>query len=68
MSMPAFIHYSPAQQRTSREAPFDYGRSLSLREKARHYAKMPKYLLAPEIAGVLHYLPDWSQHAFINTL
>lgn len=35
---------------------------------ARHYAEMPKYLLAPEIAGVLHYLPDWSKHAFINTL
>lgn len=35
---------------------------------ARQNAKIPKYLLAPEIAGVLHYLPDWSQHAFINTL
>lgn len=29
---------------------------------------MPKYLLAPEVAGLLHYLPDWNQHAFINTL
>ncbi|WP_421512461.1 hypothetical protein ACOQH0_23425 (plasmid) [Enterobacter sp. JS8-1] len=29
---------------------------------------MPKYLLAPEMAGLLHFLPDWNQHAYINTL
>lgn len=29
---------------------------------------MPRYLLAPEIAALLHFLPDWSQHALINTL
>ncbi len=49
-------------------APFDYGRALALREMARHYADLPRYLLAPEIAALLHYLPDWSQHALINTL
>jgi integrase len=63
-----FVHHSPALQVTATSAPFDYGRALSLREMARHYNEMPKYLLAPEVAGLLHYLPDWNQHAFINTL
>lgn len=39
-------------------APFDYGRALALREMARHYTDLPRYLLAPEIAALLHYLPD----------
>ncbi|MCV9905668.1 tyrosine-type recombinase/integrase [Leclercia adecarboxylata] len=68
MNLPAFVHHSPALQVTATSAPFDYGRALSLREMARHYNEMPKYLLAPEVAGLLHYLPDWNQHAFINTL
>ncbi len=68
MNLPAFVHHSPALQVTATSAPFDYGRALSLREMARHYTEMPKYLLAPEVAGLLHYLPDWNQHAFINTL
>ena len=68
MNLPAFVHHSPALQVTATSAPFDYGQALSLREVARHYTKMPKYLLAPEVAGLLHYLPGWNQHAFINTL
>jgi integrase len=35
---------------------------------ARHYTELPKYLLAPEVAALLHYVPDWSLHAFFNTL
>lgn len=68
MSLPGFIQHTPALQAQNQPAPFDYGRALSLREMARHYTEMPKYLLAPEIAALLHYLPDWNQHAFINTL
>ncbi|WP_336222941.1 tyrosine-type recombinase/integrase [Enterobacter kobei] len=68
MNLPAFAHHSPALQAINTPAPFDYARALSLREMARHYTEMPKYLLAPEVAGLLHFLPDWNQHAFINTL
>ncbi|EPA7974735.1 TPA: hypothetical protein ACP495_001324 [Klebsiella pneumoniae] len=39
-----------------------------MREMARHYTELPKYMLAPEVAGLLHYVPDGSQHAFFNTL
>jgi hypothetical protein len=35
---------------------------------ARHYTELPRYLLAPEVTALLHYLPDWSRHALINTL
>ncbi|OAT15519.1 resolvase [Buttiauxella gaviniae ATCC 51604] len=28
---------------------------------ALHYTVLPKYLLAPEVAALLHYLPDWTQ-------
>lgn len=68
MNLPSYLHTSPALQSSVLPAGFDYGRALSLREMARHYTEMPKYLLAPEVTALLHYLPDWSQHAFINTL
>lgn len=68
MDLPAFIPASPARPAAALPGSFDYGRALSLREMARHYTEMPKYLLAPEIAALLHFLPDWRQHAFVNTL
>lgn len=68
MTLPSIMPGSPALQTHVLPAGFDYGRALSLREMARHYTELPKYLLAPEISALLHYLPDWSQHALINTL
>lgn len=61
MNVPSFTGTSPALSVV-------YGRVLSLREMARHYTELPKYMLALEVAGLLHYVPDWSQHAFFNTL
>jgi integrase len=46
----------------------DYGRALALRAMAAAYAELPRYLLAPEISGLLHHVPDWTQHALVNTL
>lgn len=46
----------------------DYGRAIALRRMALHYTELPKYLLAPEVAALLHYLPDWTQHGLVNTL
>jgi integrase len=68
MTLPSFIQTSPALPASALPGGFDYARALSLREMARHYTEMPKYLLAPEVTALLHFLPDWSQHAFINTL
>ena len=68
MNLPSFNSSSPALSPHGQPAGLDYGRALSLREMARHYTELPKYLLAPEVAALLHYVPDWSQHAFFNTL
>lgn len=68
MTLPSFNSSSPALDLHGQPAGMDYGRALSLREMARHYTELPKYLLAPEVAALLHYVPDWSQHAFFNTL
>jgi integrase len=46
----------------------DYGRAIALRRMALHYTELPRYLLAPEVAALIHYLPDWTQHGLINTL
>ncbi|WP_241866566.1 hypothetical protein [Pantoea ananatis] len=29
---------------------------------------LPRYLLTPEVTGLLQLLPDWRQHALVNTL
>lgn len=46
----------------------DYGRALALRAMAAAYNDLPRYLLAPEIAALLHHVADWTQHALVNTL
>lgn len=68
MNLPSYMPGSPALSVTAAPSGVDYGRALSLREMAGHYTELPKYLLAPEISALLHYLPEWGQHAFINTL
>lgn len=53
---------------TSLPSQPDYGRALALRAMATAYTELPRYLLAPEVTGLLHHIPDWTQHALINTL
>ena len=48
--------------------PEDHRRALALRQMAMAYADLPRYLLLPEVSALLHYLPDWSQHALVSTL
>lgn len=48
--------------------PEDHRRALALRQMAMADADLPRYLLLPEVSALLHYLPDWSQHALISTL
>jgi len=43
-------------------------RALALQSMAAAYVELPRYLLAPEVTGLLHHLPDWTQHALVNTL
>ena len=67
MSLPSVTLY-PSDTPDRLSAGPDHGRALSLRRMAMHYTEPPRYLLAPEIAALLHYIPDWVQHGLINTL
>lgn len=67
MSLPSVRLTHPGTPALMAGVP-DYGRALSLRRMALHYTELPRYLLAPEVAALLHYLPDWIQHGLINTL
>jgi len=49
-------------------AQHDYGRALLLRTMAGACTELPRYLLAPKVAALLHHIPDWAQHALVNTL
>lgn len=59
---------TPTSQTTPLLAPENYQHALALRKMALVYEELPRYLLAPEVAALLHYLPDWPQHALINLL
>ncbi|HFV9295674.1 TPA: tyrosine-type recombinase/integrase [Serratia fonticola] len=59
---------TPTGQATPLLASENYQHALALRKMALVYEELPRYLLAPEVAALLHYLPDWPQHALINLL
>ncbi len=59
---------TPTGQATPLLAPENYQHALALRKMALVYEELPRYLLAPEVAALLHYLPDWPQHALVNLL
>ncbi|WP_320729487.1 hypothetical protein [Enterobacter kobei] len=44
------------------------GQEIPLLDTRNYQHALPRYLLAPEVAALLHYLPDWPQHALINLL
>lgn len=49
------------------EGPGSTVHSLALRQMALH-DELPKYLLAPEISALLHYVPDLHRKMLIATL
>lgn len=46
----------------------DYSAALALRKMAMVQDELPKYLLAPEISALLHYIPDLYRKTLIATL
>lgn len=46
----------------------DYPAALALRQMAQVHDDYPKYLLAPEISALLHYVPDLHRKMLIATL
>ncbi len=46
----------------------DYPAALALRQMALVQDELPKYLLAPEISALLHYVPDLHRKMLLATL
>jgi integrase len=46
----------------------DYPAALALRQMAIVQDEMPKYLLAPEVSALLHYVPDLHRKMLLATL
>lgn len=47
-----------AGQSASLPVAIDYPAALALRQMSMVYDELPKYLLAPEVSALLHYVPD----------
>lgn len=45
-----------------------YPAALALRKMALVHDDLPKYLLAPEVNGLLHYVPDLHRRMMLATL
>lgn len=46
----------------------DYPAALALRQMAPQHDEYPKYLLAPEVSALLHYVPDLHRKMLFTTL
>ncbi|MDJ0033739.1 MULTISPECIES: site-specific integrase [Pantoea] len=46
----------------------DYPAALALRQMAALIDDLPKYLLAPEVSALLHYVPDLHRKMLLNTM
>lgn len=46
----------------------DYSEALALRQMALVQDELPKYLLAPEVSTLLHYIPDLHRKMLLATL
>ncbi|MCL6336294.1 phage integrase family protein [Pectobacterium carotovorum subsp. carotovorum] len=64
-NLPALPSASPVLQLP---IAIDYPAALALRQMALVHDNYPKYLLAPEISALLHYIPDLNRKMVIATL
>ena len=46
----------------------DYPAALALRQMSMVHDELPKYLLAPEVSALLHYVPDLRRKMLLATL
>lgn len=60
----AHSSFSPVQLPVA----IDYPTALALRQMALVQDELPKYLLAPEVSALLHYVPDLHRKMLLATL
>lgn len=66
--MSGLISYSELQQFAPLPVAIDYPAALALRQMALIQGKLPKYLLAPEVSALHHYVPDLHRRMLLATL
>lgn len=66
--MPALSGSSLATVSASLPVAIDYPSALALRQMALVQDELPKYLLAPEVSALLHYVPDLHRKMLLATL
>ncbi|MEB2694253.1 resolvase [Chlamydia suis] len=66
--MSGLISYSELQQSAPLPVAIDYPAALALRQMALTQGKLPKYLLAPEVSALHHYVPDLHRRMLLATL
>ncbi len=59
---------SPQSPGTLLPVAIDYPAALALRQMALVQDELPKYLLAPEVSALLHYVPDLHRKMLLATL
>ncbi len=66
--MPAVTTQGAAFSATQLPVAIDYPAALALRQMAIVHDDLPKYLLAPEVSALLHYVPDLHRKMLLATL
>lgn len=66
--MPAIPGQGVSFSATQLPVAIDYPAALALRQMALVQDELPKYLLAPEVSALLHYVPDMHRKMLLATL
>lgn len=66
--MSGLISYSQSQPSVPLPVAIDYPAALALRQMVLVQDELPKYLLAPEVSALLHYVPDLHRRMLLSTL
>jgi integrase len=66
--MTGLVAYKGLYSQTHLPVAIDYPAALALRQMALVEEELPKYLLAPEVSALLHYVPDLHRRMLLATL
>lgn len=67
-ALPVFPGVHPVVMPQQLPVAIDYPAALVLRQLAAQHDELPKYLLAPEISALLHYVPDLERKTLFASL
>ncbi|EIG0792719.1 tyrosine-type recombinase/integrase [Salmonella enterica] len=68
MNYPSLPGQAYAPEKMLLPVAIDYPAALALRQMAIVQDELPKYLLAPEVSALLHYVPDLHRKMMVATL